>query len=131
MFQFLNSLEFEFRNFYKMFNKNLSDMMREALKFLQFDDIPSMKELNTRYRKLALIKHPDKNGGSDSAKEDYQHLLNCYRLIGNYIVDNVTDDDATEEEMDHVTTFKNFNFDPAAVSPDKTNSIRNRNAQRL
>ena len=111
MFQFLNSLEFEFRNFDKMFNKNLSDMMREALKFLQFDDIPSMKELNTRYRKLALIKHPDKNGGSDSAKEDYQHLLNCYRLIGNYIVDNVTDDDATEEEMDHVTTFKNFNFD--------------------
>ena len=85
-------------------------MMREALKFLQFDDIPSMKELNTRYRKLALIKHPDKNGGSDSAKEDYQHLLNYYRMIGNYIVDNMTDD-STEEEMDHVTTFKNFNFD--------------------
>ena len=93
-----------------MSNKNLSDMMREALKFLQFDDIPSMKELNTTYRKLALIKHPDKNGGSDSAKEDYQHLLNCYRLIGNYIVDNMTDD-STEEEIDNVTTFKNFNFD--------------------
>ena len=76
---------------------------------MSFDDIPTMKELNTRYRRLALLKHPDKNGGSDKSKEEYQQLQNHYKVLGNFIVE--TDVDRDEEERDHVTTFKNFNFD--------------------
>ena len=53
-------------------------MIKEALKYMNFDNIPSMKELNSRYRKLAFIKHPDKNGNSIAAKEDFQNLLNFY-----------------------------------------------------
>ena len=34
---------------------------QEAMTYMKFDIIPSMKELNTQYRKMALIKHPDKN----------------------------------------------------------------------
>lgn len=54
------------------------NMIKEALKYMNFDNIPSMKELNSRYRKLAFIKHPDKNGNSIAAKEDFQNLLNFY-----------------------------------------------------
>ena len=93
-----------------MNGKNCSQDVQEALNYLSFDDIPTMKELNTRYRKLALQKHPDKNGGSDTSREDYQQLQKYYRLIGNCIIDNDTSV-CDDEERDHVKTFKNFNFD--------------------
>ena len=93
-----------------MNGKNCSQDVQEALNYLSFDDIPTMKELNTRYRKLALQKHPDKNGGSDTSKEDYQQLQKYYRLIGNCIIDNDTSV-CDDEERDHVKAFKNFNFD--------------------
>ena len=93
-----------------MSDKNLSKEIEEALSYLDFTGIPSMKELNTRYRRLALLKHPDKNGGSDIAKEDYQKLQMYYKLVGNVIVERDTSvhDD---EERDHVKAFKTFNFD--------------------
>ena len=94
-----------------MNGKNCSQDVQEALNYLSFDDIPTMKELNTRYRKLALQKHPDKNGGSDTSREDYQQLQKYYRLIGNCIIDNDTSV-CDDEERDHVKAFKNFNFDP-------------------
>ena len=93
-----------------MNGKNCSQDVQEALNYLSFDDIPTMKELNTRYRKLALQKHRDKNGGSDTSREDYQQLQKYYRLIGNCIIDNDTSV-CDDEERDHVKTFKNFNFD--------------------
>ena len=93
-----------------MNSKNFSQDVQDALSYFSFDDIPTMKELNTSYRRLALKKHPDKNGGSDAAKEDYQNLQNFYKQIGNYIVENESND-KTDEERDHVATFKSFNFD--------------------
>ena len=52
--------------------KNILD---EALSFLNFDKIPStMKELNRKYRQMALCLHPDKNGGTSEATENYQNL---------------------------------------------------------
>ena len=86
------------------------DLINEAMKFLNFDKTPSMKELNTRYRKMALIKHPDKNGGSIASKEDYQNLLKYYRILGNYVFEQ-KNDDYTQEENDNRDIFKNFNFD--------------------
>ena len=88
---------------------NHNDKIRDALSFLSLDSIPSMKELNTKYRKIAPKIHSDKNGRSDAAKEEYQTLQNHYKVLGNYIVEFEVDRD--EEERDHVTTFKNFNFD--------------------
>ena len=76
-----------------MNNKNLSDVIREALQYLKFDKIPKIKELEPRYRKLALLKHPDKNGGSDAAKEEFQHLQNCKRLIEAFIKEDDSDSD--------------------------------------
>ena len=93
-----------------MNSKNFSQDVQEALNYLSFDDIPTMKELNTRYRRLALLKHPDKNGGSDTSKEDYQELQKFYKLIGNCIIENDTPV-CDEEERDQFEAFKNFNFD--------------------
>ena len=57
-----------------------------------------------------MLKHPDKNGGSDTSKEDYQELQKFYKLIGNCIIENDTPV-CDGEERDHFEAFKNFNFD--------------------
>ena len=91
--------------------KNILD---EALSFLNFDKIPStMKELNRKYRQMALCLHPDKNGGTSEATENYQNLLKCYRIIGDEIIENGsnTNENTDDEEKDNVALFKNFNFD--------------------
>ena len=80
---------------------------QEAMDFMKFDITPSMKELNTKYRRMALIKHPDKNGGSVEAKEDYQMLLNCYKVIGDFLV-NEANEKANDEEKDNINLFRNF-----------------------
>ena len=69
-----------------------------------------MKELNNRYRKMALKKHPDIKSGSIAFKEDYQNLLKYYRILGYYVIDQKNDDN-TQEEIDNRDIFKNFNFD--------------------
>ena len=70
-----------------MSGQNISDALREALAYMKFDNVPKMKELNTKYRKMALEKHPDKNNGSEASTEDYKNLLKFYKLIGEYIVE--------------------------------------------
>ena len=76
--------------------------------FLHFDNILSMKELNTPYRKMALMKQ-DKKGGLEHAKEGYQRLQTFYRVIGNYIVEN-KGADCDEEEGDQVETFRSEEY---------------------
>ena len=88
------------------------NILDEAVKYMQFDNVPStMKELNSRYRKLALIMHPDKHGNSSAAKKDFQELLNHYKVLGDYIINNDNNDSADEEEKDNMDIFKQFNFD--------------------
>ena len=77
---------------------------------MNLDKIPSMKDLHTRYLKMSLIMHPDKNGGSKEATEEYQKLQNLYRAIGEHIVSNDKAPD-NEEENDYIALFKSFNFD--------------------
>ena len=88
-------------------------IIEEALSFMNFDKIPSMKELNKRYRQLALQMHPDKNNSTKEATEKYQNLLNCYRTIGEKILEESTEtnEDTNDEEKDNFTIFKTFNFD--------------------
>ena len=87
------------------------NMIKEAQKYLNFDNIPSMKELNSRYRKLALIKHPDKNGNSIAAKEDFQNLLKFYKVLGDYILSQENNGNLDDEEKDNIDIFRHFNFD--------------------
>ena len=56
-------------------NKASNDKsLKDALEFMQFADTPTMKELTTKYRKLSLAFHPDKNQDSVEAKEKFQEL---------------------------------------------------------
>ena len=60
--------------------------IQEALQFFGMDKVPSMKELNTSYRKLSLLKHPDKNlERSKEASEDFKNFLMYYKIIGDYL----------------------------------------------
>ena len=94
-----------------MTGQNINDALREALAYMKFDNVPSMKELNTKYRRMALEKHPDKNNGSEASTEDYKNLLKFYKLIGEHIVDNVSDNVNNDEEESNISIFKQFNFD--------------------
>ena len=73
-----------------------------ALKVLGFDDlttIPKVKDIVHRYRKLAIIKHPDKNGGTPESISDFQVLLNAYDVAGK-AAEKVPVD--PEDNADHV-----------------------------
>ena len=87
-------------------------ILKEALEFMKFVKIPTMKELHTKYLKMSLEKHPDKNGSTAEATEDYQKLQNFYRLIGDYIV-KMSDEKPhdNDEDRDYIALFKSFNFD--------------------
>ena len=89
--------------------------LQKALGFMGFEDIPSMKELTMKYKKLCLTYHPDKNQGSDT-KELFQELQQSYKVIGDQILANIDDinnvNDKDEEHFINVfQVFKNFNFD--------------------
>ena len=60
------------------------------------EKLPKMKELRKRYFELSLIRHPDKDTGTNAA---FQELLNAYSYIGNLIEkSNNTDVHDTEED---------------------------------
>ena len=57
----------------------------QALRVLGFSDpsiIPSVREINCRFRKLAFLKHPDRNNGSPESTSEFQELLNAYNTAG-------------------------------------------------
>ena len=96
-----------------MTDANMSAEVREALSSMNFDETPTINELITRYIKLALKCHPDKNGGSETSKEAYQKLQNQYKVLGDYIIqkNSANNDVINDDEMDHVNIFRNFNMD--------------------
>ena len=67
-----------------------------------------MKELNAQYRKLSLVRHPDKPGGT---KEDFQELLNAYHAIGRLIEEGINENPADNDEVVARNLFKQFNFE--------------------
>jgi curved DNA-binding protein CbpA len=48
--------------------------LEEALRLLEFDDVrklPRMKDIVKQWRKLSMMKHPDKNGGTKESTSDF------------------------------------------------------------
>ena len=74
----------------------------QALKVLGFEDltvIPKVKDIYQRYKKLAYLKHPDRNNGSPESTAEFQELLNAYHLAGEAAESVPADPD---DKADHV-----------------------------
>ena len=66
-----------------------------------------MRIVSTQYRKMSLIKHPDKPGGT---KEGFQELNAAYERLG-VIIENTPQEDLDDkEETNARETFKRYNF---------------------
>merc|ERR1719174_1613954 len=59
------------------------DLLTEKASYSFFglpEDAPE-KELDNAYRQLAKKMHPDKNGGTEEAKEKFQHMKARYEAL--------------------------------------------------
>ena len=73
--------------------------VKEALLLLGFPDqeqLPKLKDITRQFRKLSLVKHPDKPGGS---KEAFQELLEAYNVAGDAAKKTKFDEDDLEENI--------------------------------
>ena len=71
-----------------------------ALKILEFKEtskIPKLKDVVKQWRRLSLVKHPDKGG----SKECFQELVAAYEVAANAAKANKKDDLDLEEEIAH------------------------------
>ena len=57
--------------------------MTDYYKILNVTFGASETEIKKRFRKLATIHHPDKNGGSIKSEETFKALLNAYETLSN------------------------------------------------
>lgn len=68
-----------------MFNETVSrqdNQLPECLQELGFKEIPTTKELKTKYRELAKEHHPDKEGGN---AENFKHITSLYKESLKYV----------------------------------------------
>ena len=74
----------------------------EALKVLGFEElveIPKMKEIIKKYKKLAFLKHPDRNNGTPEATAEFQVILNAYHIAGQAAEANPVDPDDNDDHI--------------------------------
>ena len=55
--------------------------MKDHYKILNLNFGASEAEIKRRFRKLAAIHHPDKNGGSKSSEETFKVILEAYETL--------------------------------------------------
>ena len=83
----------------------ISDNLKECLQILDFDDVPTMAELRTRFLKLCIERHPDKGG----EKDKFQKLLEAKQVISEYINNHVPEDETDSQEVVARRIFREFN----------------------
>ena len=78
-----------------------------VLGFEEFDEIPKVKDIIKKYKKLAFLKHPDRNKDNPEATAEFQDILNAYQIAGKAAEDNPVD---PCDNDDHVARklFKQF-----------------------
>lgn len=57
--------------------------MKDYYKILGVDIAAKGTEIKKRFRKLAIIHHPDKNAGSKKSEEVFKEILNAYETLLN------------------------------------------------
>ena len=92
--------------------------IEEALNILEFDDvrvIPKLKDIQRQFHKLSKIRHPDKNGGTKEATEEFQLLLNAYHLAGK-AAEKIKPEESDHEDIIARKIFKQFQFSSVKVN---------------
>jgi hypothetical protein len=90
----------------------MDPLLREALTVLGFTDlshIPKLKDINKKYRKLALKIHPDRNDGSKESTILFQKLNNAYEVAGK-AAENIAPEKEDNEEVIARKMFQQFSF---------------------
>ena len=87
------------------------DSLIRDLNILGISDTPvkdlTVHNVKIAFFKLALVKHPDKAGGSSAA---FQELLKSYQNILKHLAENLNNDDLDNDEQFLKDLFKEFNF---------------------
>lgn len=67
----------------------------------------SENDIKVKYRKLALIHHPDKNNGSKKSEDNFKSLVNAYEILSNKKLRSIYDIEYTKYYQ--LKKFKNVN----------------------
>ena len=102
----------------------------KVLGFKNFSELPKLKEIARNFRKLSILKHPDKNGGCKEATAEFQSILKAYQVAGD-AAEKIPDDHADVDDLVARKMFKQFqissikeNSSSVTISTEKTlNSI--------
>ena len=92
--------------------------LEEALKTLEFADVeklPKLKDIQKQFRKLCIVKHPDKNGGSKEATADFQKLLEAYQVAGD-ASEQTKPEENDDDEIIARKIFEQFQFNSVKVN---------------
>ena len=77
--------------------------LAQAYKFLELAPPVSEEELKKQYKKLSLRYHPDRNGGTEESKANFQKLRACMDLVEKDVAgvdENSPDNENEEDEVD-------------------------------
>ena len=103
----------------------MENELKRLLVIIGFEDdikeIPKMSVINKRYKMTARRVHPDKHGGTEEAKQEFQRLRDAIEKVESYLHEftngvSVIPDDEEEEFAN--TVFKQFN-----LQKENTNSF--------
>ena len=83
----------------------LSEIVKQALVILDFDNVPSMAELRNKFLKLCIERHPDKGGENDQ----FQKLMEAKLVLSKYISEFIPEDKNDSVEVEARKLFKEFN----------------------
>lgn len=92
----------------------------------------SETEIKKRFRKLATIHHPDKNGGSKKSEETFKTILNAYETLSNKKSREIYDLKYRQQfqQPKTETTNRNSTNSNTKQEPPKQSTPRNREYQR-
>ena len=87
------------------------DSLNQHLDILGISDIEvealTVHNVKVAFSKLALIRHPDKAGGSTAA---FQQLLHSYNTVLKHLAENLREEGLDKDEQFLKDLFMNFNF---------------------
>jgi len=115
----------------RLYHSRLAELDRlgemSNMKFFDLDENATMRDLDNAYRKLAKKMHPDKNGGTDEAKQRFQAMKERYEALKKRLSEDNVDKEGegrkNEEPEEREPKEENEKKDKKEDSNDDAKSI--------